>query len=297
MKTSVIVVTFNRRKDCEEALKSLINQVLLPDEIIVIDNGSTTPYKLKSEALEDKVNIIIIHLKKSIELGAARSIGVLLSSGDIVAFLDDDAIAAPRWLKSFKEAIEKGCDIATGPCKPLYLAKPPSWWDEKLHGDFVGVGNYYHVSNGDPLRYVKGGNMAVRRRVFDEIGLFKPYLGRVRGKLLSGEESDFVVRAMRKRFSVCYVPGAVMYHKVYPYRLGFWYMMKRSWNGGVSRRKLAFEGTIRPGPVLRSLYYMVDILFRVFKACKNMIVGDVGRSICEIGLIFNRLGFLIGNPL
>ncbi len=297
MKTSVVVVTFNRHKDCEETLISLANQTVLPDEIIVIDNGSTIPYKLKNKALKDKVNIKIVHLKKSLELGAARSIGVLLSSGDIVIFLDDDAIVVPEWLKSFKEAFKNGCDIATGPCRPYYLGKPPSWWNEKIHGGFVGVGNYYHVSSGNPLLYVKGGNMAVRKKVFENVGLFKPHLGRVRGKLLSGEESDFVVRAMRKSFSICYVPGAVMYHKIYPYKLSFRYILKHSWNGGVSRRILTLEKTIHPGLVPRSLYYMVDIFVRIIKACKNIVVGDVGRGVHEIGLLLNRLGFLTGRPL
>lgn len=297
MKTSVIVVTFNRHKDCEETLVSLANQVVLPDEIIVIDNGSAIPYKLRNKTLEERINVKIVHLKKSVELGAARSIGVLLSSGYIVVFLDDDAIVTPKWLKSFKEAFENGCDIATGPCKPLYLAKPPSWWDDKLHGGFVGIGNYYHVPSGDPLLYVKGGNMAVRKKVFEDVGLFKPYLGRIRGKLLAGEESDFIVRAMRKNYSVCYVPSAVMYHKVFPYRLNFKYMIKRAWNGGVSRRIHALEKIIQPGIVLRSLYYVIDILIRVIKTCKNIVAGDVGKAVYEINLLFNRIGFLTGKPL
>jgi len=296
MKISVVVVTYNRQKDCNETVQSLLNQTILPDEIIIVDNGPTTPFKLEKKA--NKVKIKVVRLKESVPLGMARHIGVKLSNGDIICFLDDDAIAAPRWVESFKKAFKK-CDIATGPCKPLFLSEIPGWFNRDIHGEFVGFGNYrsYLKNPNEPLYWIRGGNMAVKRKVFDDVGFFKSYLGRYRGKMLAGEESDFVVRAMRKGYTVRFVSGAVMFHKVFPNRLTLKYVFKRSWNGGVSRRIHVLEKIIRPGIVVRSLYYLIDVGVRMLKTLIYIVKQKKSRAVYEVVLMFNRIGFLIGVPL
>ncbi|HAM2970798.1 TPA: glycosyltransferase family 2 protein, partial [Escherichia coli] len=90
MKTSVIITTKNRPQLFREALRSVYNQTVKPDEIIVIDDASSLDY----DVFFDTQKIPIIHHKLDTSLGVAnaRNVGVSLASCDVIFFLDDDDI-------------------------------------------------------------------------------------------------------------------------------------------------------------------------------------------------------------
>jgi len=95
MKISVICPTYNSENFVENTLTSVINQSFLPDEIILIDDGSTdnTIQVLESFKKEYKRNIRIQILKSNHNgPGKARNIGIKNANNEWIAFLDSDDI-------------------------------------------------------------------------------------------------------------------------------------------------------------------------------------------------------------
>jgi glucosyl-dolichyl phosphate glucuronosyltransferase len=221
---SVVIVTYNRAKDVNDAVNSLLNQSAKPLEIIVIDDGSTPPVKLgfRSDRLR------LIRFDQEIGISSARNFGVKTAQGDYIAFIDDDAIADYHWLEELRMGFETA-QIVGGQVKPLYLVPPPDWWTQEVFGAIAGVGNL--SSEG-----IFGCNMAMKADVFKTVGLFNPDLGRKKGKLLSCEENDFFDRAKRKGVIFKIVRAAVVNHKVPAKRMTLRYILRWSYYNGKSQR-------------------------------------------------------------
>lgn len=85
-KISVIIPTYNRPKQLQAAIKSVLTQTLVPDEIVVVNDGD------HYEDFEKFLDEGIIYHKNPQPMGGnfSRNKGVALSSGDFLMFLDDD---------------------------------------------------------------------------------------------------------------------------------------------------------------------------------------------------------------
>jgi GT2 family glycosyltransferase len=84
-----------------------------------------------------------------------------------------------------------------------------------------------------------GGNMAMRRSVFDKIGRFDTSLGRTGKQLIGGEESDLFERIEAAGMACYYVPRAVMYHIIPESKLTLDYFSRLAFNTGLSERRRA----------------------------------------------------------
>jgi len=107
---SVVIPTFNRINFIESSIFSVLDQTVLPYEIIVIDDGSTdNTYKI----FENNFNFINVNYvrQKNSGAGAARNFGISLAKGDFIAFLDSDDIWRPQKLEHFFDALAHDPDI------------------------------------------------------------------------------------------------------------------------------------------------------------------------------------------
>lgn len=219
---SVIIVTYNRKFECEKSITSLISQSCLPMEIIVIDDGSSKPFEFNHPLVK------VFRNPFELGLSASRNIGVKLCRGDIIAFIDDDAIADDDWVKNIRHAVQEyDADIVGGPVLPLFLSKVPEWFDIKQFGACIGINQ----------KDIIGCNIAIKRSVFEKIGYFNENLGRKYGKLLSGEETEFIQRAKHAKMKIHFIPSAIVYHIIYPHKLTLYYLLKRIWWEGVTQYK------------------------------------------------------------
>lgn len=107
MKISVVIITCERPDYLPGSLGSVLSQSLLPSEIIVVDDCSKADYQpvLSSFAQE---TITYIKLPERSGANAARNKGIELSSGDVIAFLDDDDIWCENFLQKHSDAINEG---------------------------------------------------------------------------------------------------------------------------------------------------------------------------------------------
>jgi hypothetical protein len=100
---SVVLATRNRQKLLEGAVDSVIAQTYPEWELIVIDDGSTDSSSIfldKIAAADDRVRV---ERTDGVGAAAARNIGLTAATGDYIAFLDDDNLMAPGWLRAVAE--------------------------------------------------------------------------------------------------------------------------------------------------------------------------------------------------
>jgi len=100
MKVSVIICTYTieRFKDLYEAIQSVMNQTYKPGEIIIaVDHNRELFKRLKSE-LPSSIKVVLN--TNTPGLSETRNVGIRAAEGEIVAFIDDDAIAEPNWLEN-----------------------------------------------------------------------------------------------------------------------------------------------------------------------------------------------------
>jgi len=94
---SVVIATRNRAGMLEHALDSLCGQKRLPDEVVVVDNGSADATAAVALSFQDRLNLKVVR-EERVGIPHARNTGIRAASGDIVAFIDDDCEAEPAWL-------------------------------------------------------------------------------------------------------------------------------------------------------------------------------------------------------
>ena len=220
-RVSVVVVTHNRPDYCDELLESLENQTVKPYEVIVIDDASTPPYRPKKGR---GLRLRLFRSERELGVGLARFLGSRLAEGDVIAFIDDDAVAPEKWVERLAEGYRHGLHVWGGPALPIYGAKRPWWWDERALGIYSGVFN----------RILIACNYAIRRETLELIGYFKPYLGRYGGTLISNEEVEYTLRAALKGLRVGYDHALFVRHRVRPEEFGVRRLLRRAWDQGLS---------------------------------------------------------------
>lgn len=274
-KISVIIVTHNRNRDCKEVVNSILMQKESPHEIIVIDDASSNPFQFENS----KVKVIRNTSERG--LASSRNLGIQLSTGNIVAFIDDDALAPPDWVEKLQKAFTDDIDVVGGPCKPLYLSPIPNWWNENLYGILVGINH-----NG-----IIGCNLAVRKEVFNKVGYFDERLGRKYGKLTSHEETEFLQRIKKKSGKIVFKKNLIVYHKIYPNRLTMSYLLKRVWYNGISEC-IMYSISEYPKKILGCIRRIIVYMLKMLIDYKNIRYYLI-RIVAQLGFIYGSIKCLI----
>ncbi len=219
-----------------ECIDSLKNQTYSDVEIICVVDGNKEYFEMISD-LEG----VKLHLNpKNYGLLRSRNIGVELSSGDIVAFIDDDAIAERNWIEELVKIYLKMDAIAVGgKILPYWICKKPRWFPEEFYW-LIGATHLGFPENVGEVRNTFGSNLSFRKDVFVELGGFNPKMGGIKGKrMLQGGETELCDR-MRKRFGkgVVYNPNAIVYHKIFKHRTKIKFLAKRSFWQGYSKAQM-----------------------------------------------------------
>jgi len=214
MDVSAVVCAYrlDRLDDIEEAVQSLSGQTLAPRELIVV----TDQVDGLENALRQRLpsNVQVIKNWRGHGLSHARNTGIFAASSQLVAFLDDDAIATPEWLECLLDGFTDAPIVAAGGrAVPLWKGSGirPWWFPEEL--DWV-VGCAY-TGLGSSRRYIRnvaGSNMCLRKRVLEEVGGFD---ARVGGSI-GGDDTEICLKilAANETYRIVYEPQAVVYHKV-----------------------------------------------------------------------------------
>lgn len=235
---SAIICTHNRDTYLGAAIDSLLAQDFDDFEIVVVDNASSDrTYQVVAERLSHP------HLKyiyePAIGLSVARNTGARASRSEILAYLDDDAVASTGWLSTLYSAYQSHSRLAIAGGKVTLIwppeLHPPSWLSAGLSAN---LGAY---DLGDDVVYIdqpgltpRGLNYSIRRSFLEEIGGFDIHLGRIGKKLLSNEELQVTELALQRGWQVAYIPTAIVAHNVAPDRVKKSWFLQRGWWQGIS---------------------------------------------------------------
>ena len=232
---SAIVSTYSvdRFDYVSNCIESLKRQTLLPKEIILVLDPNEALLEFYKSHLPHDVKVVI---SEEVGLSNARNAGVKKAKGEIIAFIDDDAIASEKWLEKLAQNYDDPYVVGVGGLiEPIWERNRPWWFPEELDWIF-GCTYKGHPKCKTYVRNPIGCNMSFRKDIFDEVGYFRTNIGRTGKKLISGEETEFSVRVLEKCSSsrVIYDPSAIVYHRVPRGRANLKYLMKRSFYGGFS---------------------------------------------------------------
>ena len=236
MKVSVIisVFSFDRLKEVIDCVKSLELQSLFTEEILVVldpDEELINFYKSKLP----KTTKLVISEKKG--LSNARNAGIRAAKGEIVAFIDDDAVAESDWLENLVKNYDDPSVVGVGGLiTPKWKGKRPKWFSAELNW-VVGCSYLGLPKKKAFVRNVIGCNMSFRRTVFDKIGYFKSDVGRFGKNLLGSEEPELSTRILGKipNSKIIYDPEAVVHHNVPKSRQKISYLWRRSFYEGLNK--------------------------------------------------------------
>jgi O-antigen biosynthesis protein len=248
LSVSVVVRCYSEERwnDLAECLESLFVQSRAADEIVVIVDHNPAMLERIEKTWAGWVKVYPNTHPRGSAGGWNTSLDVTTS--DIVAFIDDDAVATPGWLEHLLRHYENSRVIGVGGfLTPKWLEKQPRWYPEEF---FWIVGGTYKgmPEKLSPIRNLWGGNMSFRREPMIAAGGFLelPQLGNVGTTPVGGDETELCIRLRQHNPGsvIFFDPKARVYHKVPAHKATFKYFLSRCRFEGRSKaviRKLVGE--------------------------------------------------------
>jgi glucosyl-dolichyl phosphate glucuronosyltransferase len=265
--------------------------------IVVVDHNPSLHQRLKAE-LPDAT---VIENREQQGLSGGKNTGIAASTGQVVAFLDDDAVADVNWLKCLLDAYTDPDVVGVGGrTLPAWDTERPSWFPEEF--DWVIGCTYIGMpTRRAPVRNVLGGNASFRRDVFDQVGGFISGIGRdLSTRPLGCEETEFCIRLGQQ------IPGAVLlfdeqaviWHRVRIDRCRFAYYRSRCYAEGLSKAMVTRSVGAGDGLSSERRYASRTLPAGVVRGVAGALRGDaigLGRAAAIVaGLSAVTLGYVNG---
>jgi glucosyl-dolichyl phosphate glucuronosyltransferase len=228
---TVIICTFNRFDLLPNAIASIELQDFPSDsyELIIVDNSDDL---VAQRHFRDGLEIACQHryiTEVQPGLSRARNIGVNAAASEVVAFIDDDAKAAPDWLTHIAETFSQHerAGVTGGPVRPIWSTPKPPWLSPWLEPFLTILDRGGELRVLPPNEWLAGTNIAFRTQPLKEIGLFPENLGRIGQLLLSNEELIVSDKLRALGYDILYNPEIVVHHRVHAERANQSWLRRR----------------------------------------------------------------------
>ncbi|MFI5890435.1 glycosyltransferase family 2 protein [Actinoplanes sp. NPDC051513] len=287
---SVVICSYAdwRWEDLRRAAASVEAQLGERDELIlVIDHNDALLERARAEFPRARV---VANAGRQ-GLSDARNTGVETARGDVVAFLDDDAVAAPGWMAGLRAAFANDDVAVAGTAvRPNWEGgHPPRWFPDEF-GWVVGCSYRGLPEVKSPVRNPIGASMAVRRSVFAQVGGFSDAIGRVGTKPVGCEETEFCIRvaAHDANNQVVFDPLTAVDHYVPAARQTMSYFLSRCYHEGRSKRIVSLLQGIDAGLSSERRYVRVTLPSAVLKGVAGAARHPAG--LLQAGVVLIGLG-------
>jgi glycosyltransferase involved in cell wall biosynthesis len=298
---SVVIAAFadERWSDLQAAVSSVLMQTVPALEIVVVIDHNPNLLELAARELTGATVVANTSVKGA---SGARNTGAALCQGDIIAFLDDDAVASTTWLQHLLRPFADLRVVGSGGrLDPLWSrANAPRWFPPEFYW-VIGASYRGMPEVAAPVRNVWTGNMAIRRSVFEHIGGFRIGFGKL-GNRPQPEDTELCIRAgqITTDATWIYVPEALCEHRVPEKRAHFRFFVKRTYHQGREKADLAALAGSTATSTERS--YAARVLPRgVALGLREAMVGDangIARSMAIIiGLLATITGYIVGSGM
>ncbi len=230
------ICTYNRYDVLPGAINSLLKQDLSENqiEIIVVDNSPDQ--EAAGRFARGYESTPVRYLLEPIPgLSNARNVAAKATVSRFIAYIDDDAVAAPDWasnliagLRTFSPKV----GVAGGRVTPRWISPRPEWLPDELLGNLSIVDWGGQARELGAQEWIAGCNIAFDRELLLALGGFSLALGRTGSSLalLSNEENQLIDAILHAGRSAVYLPGACVEHLIEPSRLTrSWFRRRAAW--------------------------------------------------------------------
>lgn len=300
LKVTVIVCAYTERRwdDLVKCIVSIHGQSRKPDELILaIDHNAA----LFQHARAEFHGIRLTENRYERGLSGARNSAIEAASGDVLAFMDEDAVADSHWLSRLLPAFEDSTVMGVGGAiQPNWDTGRPAWFPREF--DWVVGCTYLGLPEATaPVRNLIGCNMAFRREVFSSIGGFQIGMGRVGTLPLGCEETELCIRA-RQHWPLrnfLYEPSAIVLHRVPAERSNTRYFFSRCYSEGISKAAVSRLVGASDGLSSEWRYTLFTLPRGVWRGLARFVskfqIAGLGQAAAIIaGLFMTAAGYLVG---
>jgi GT2 family glycosyltransferase len=295
------VYTEVRWPDINSGVHALVNQTYPPHEIILVVDHNPD---LLIRVCDAFPSLTAISNTGERGLSGARNTGVQVATGDVVAFIDDDAKPAEDWIAALavafadaKVACVGGLVVPAWPDgqRPVWLPPEFDW--------VVGCSYLGQAIEEVEIRNPIGANMAFRRHLFEVVGLFDSRMGRLGSRPLGCEETEICIRLSQKLpdAHIRFVPKALVWHRVTSQRTTLLYFASRCYSEGLSKALLSRLLGAKDGLRSERAYVLRTLTSGLRRECRSAINGHTGAlqriAVSVMGLFLTAAGYVWGSVL
>ena len=294
MSVSVVICayTIDRWEQLVLAMDSLSAQTPSHETILVVDHND----ELLERARSRWPDSIVLSNTARRGLSGGRNTALEAATGEVVAFLDDDAAAEPGWLEALVAPFSDARVVAVGgSASPVWPGEPPAALPEELLW-IVGC-SYLGLPEAGPIRNVMGCSMAFRREPLLAIGGFNPDTGRVGTLPIGCEETEacILLRQADPTSTILYAPAANVRHHVSADRVRLAYVAHRSWCEGLSKAGIARTVGRQDALVAESAYATRVLPAGVWREIRRGRAGLVPAFAIALSLGLAGFGYVCGS--
>ena len=247
---SIIVPVYNRPDEVAELLESLSLQTIKPFEVVIVEDGSSSPCNQVVDQYTDRLNITY-HTKTNTGRSDSRNVGMELANNDYFIFTDSDCIFPPNYFECLNHHLQENySDCFGGP--------------DAAHESFSDLQKAinYAMTSFFTTGGIRGGkqqmekfkprtfNMGFSRKVYEKVGGFKD---------MFGEDIDLSIRITDAGFRTSLFHDVFVYHKR---RVSFRKFFKQIANFGTARINLALlhKGSMKIVHILPALFLLGGVV-------------------------------------
>jgi GT2 family glycosyltransferase len=302
MNVSVVICayTLDRWHALEASVQSCFDQTEPPSEIVVVIDYNDELFD-RARAAFGTGNVVKNSSAKG--LSGARNSGVAASSGEVVAFLDDDAFADPTWLEELTKPLINPLVCGTGGwVVPFWETGEARWFPETFYW-ILGCSYSGLPMTDAPIRNPIGASMAIRRGVFDAVGGFTSGIGRIGATPLGCEETELCIRYATQHPNEYFMLArrALVHHRVPSSRLNWHYFWTRCWAEGLSKAAVSSLVGSNSGLAAERSHLVTAIPREIARSLRSIFdeprAALTRASLIVAGTLIAAAGFLKGTKV
>ena len=291
---SAVVCTHDadRWEGLRRAVESLQQQTREVAEVLVVVDHNPPLFERARHELSGGA---VVENRHARGLSGARNTALELARGEFVAFLDDDATAAPDWIERLARHLgdERVLGVG-GRVVPRWLGARPPWLPDEFLW-VVGCTYKGAPTTTSRVRNPFGGCFCIRRDVAWRVGGFRAELGRIGSNAMGCEETELCIRAATEfEGDFWYEPAAVIAHDVPRNRANWTYFRARCFSEGMSKAQLSSLVGRTPALSTERTYIRTALTAAVGRGVFSSLTGKDRWGVVRAAAVIAGLGVTAG---